>query len=468
VIFAPTSTGVKTATLSVTDNALGAPQTATLTGTGSLPPPNVSLSEVAVLTLTSVEVKGQVNPEDQAATYYAEYAPESSAWCRNGSGSPSATSPRALGFEDTEDHEVSVSITGLTSGVEYCAALVATGASGPGESERETFTASILPLVHEVRAQGTSTTTATVTALVDPESQSTTYVVGYDLSGSSYCENGGSYGEHPSYAITPQPLGFVDSVEHEVTVYLANLTPNTQYCATITAANGSGSSSTEAGWFTTSENETHVTGVNYALSVSSNGNGAGTVTGSDVSCSSSCSYSFAAGTAVSLTAVPNSASTFAGWSGACSGKDVCTITLGSSKSISAEFTAGGGSPTPPLVTKVKAPSVKGSGNTSAVDTGYEGVCPTGDATCSFAVTATAPNGKKAASITIGTVTVGVATGATGEFTLKLNAKGERLAKKAKALKVTLKIVARSGSLSAVTITKTIAIRLPKVKNRHSS
>ncbi len=48
VMFKPTATGARTATLSITDNASGSPQTATLSGNGTTPAPVVKLSPAAL------------------------------------------------------------------------------------------------------------------------------------------------------------------------------------------------------------------------------------------------------------------------------------------------------------------------------------------------------------------------------------------------------------------------------------
>jgi hypothetical protein len=77
----------------------------------------------------------------------------------------------------------------------------------------------------------------------------------------------------------------------------------------------------------------------YLLTVSKAGTGSGVVSSSPpgINCGTTCSNSFDAGTGVTLTAAADSTSVFAGWSGACTGSGSCTVTMDSTKSVSAAF-----------------------------------------------------------------------------------------------------------------------------------
>ena len=81
--------------------------------------------------------------------------------------------------------------------------------------------------------------------------------------------------------------------------------------------------------------------VSYALTVSKAGAGNGTVTSSPtgVACGTDCTENYAHGTSVTLTAAPAAGSTFAGWSGACSGTGACTVSMTSSRAVTASFDA---------------------------------------------------------------------------------------------------------------------------------
>jgi hypothetical protein len=80
----------------------------------------------------------------------------------------------------------------------------------------------------------------------------------------------------------------------------------------------------------------------FVLTVNTSGSGAGAVTSSPsgINCTSSCAATYNAGTVVTLAAAPASGSTFTGWSGStCSGTGVCSISLNSDMSDTANFSA---------------------------------------------------------------------------------------------------------------------------------
>ena len=80
--------------------------------------------------------------------------------------------------------------------------------------------------------------------------------------------------------------------------------------------------------------------VKHTLSVSQTG-GNGTITSSSgsIDCNANCTADLIGDTEVTLTATPASGFRFAGWSGACSGAGVCTVSMGSDKSVTAIFVA---------------------------------------------------------------------------------------------------------------------------------
>jgi uncharacterized repeat protein (TIGR01451 family) len=76
------------------------------------------------------------------------------------------------------------------------------------------------------------------------------------------------------------------------------------------------------------------------LTVNFTGAGTGSVTSSPagISCTANCSTNFATGTPVTLTATANPGSTFTGWTGSgCSGTGTCSVTLSTSKTVTANF-----------------------------------------------------------------------------------------------------------------------------------
>jgi subtilase family protein/fervidolysin-like protein/List-Bact-rpt repeat protein len=75
------------------------------------------------------------------------------------------------------------------------------------------------------------------------------------------------------------------------------------------------------------------------LTVGRAGTGTGSVTSNPtgIDCGSICSASFAGGTVVTLTPVPAAGSAFSAWSGACAGSGPCSVTMDSSKNVTAAF-----------------------------------------------------------------------------------------------------------------------------------
>ncbi|MHC4067853.1 MAG: InlB B-repeat-containing protein, partial [Planctomycetota bacterium] len=56
-----------------------------------------------------------------------------------------------------------------------------------------------------------------------------------------------------------------------------------------------------------------------------------------IDCGTACSHEFDADSVVTLTATPEGSSSFGGWSGACSGRDTCSVTMDTAKSVTAAF-----------------------------------------------------------------------------------------------------------------------------------
>jgi len=291
--------------------------------------PGVAPYGATVTGATTATVDGMVNPAGQTTTYKAEYGLASSDWCDDSSGSPAnSTTPQTLIFNDGTFHDVSVNLTGLTAGTDYCAVLVATNSAGSAVSGQVSFTAGA-PSAFTNNATVTGATTATVDGSVNPAVQTTTYKVEYGLASSNWCASGGSSGS-PASSTTPQALGSTDATSHDVAVDLTGLTAGTAYCADLVATNGSGSGDGGQVSFTT-------TAV-HSLTVSLGGAGSGSVSGTGVSCPGTCSHSYPTGTIVTLTAAPAAGSIFAGWSGGgCSGTSSCQALVNSDVTVTATF-----------------------------------------------------------------------------------------------------------------------------------
>ncbi|MGA2011646.1 MAG: hypothetical protein ABSH51_14125, partial [Solirubrobacteraceae bacterium] len=186
-------------------------------------------------------VDGEIDPSGQSTTIEVDYDAASSPWCASGglSGAPADRTPaQTLNAADATDHPVTLTVTGLSPGDTYCAALEADNASGTSvgppvslsEGVASTFTAG---------AADTGPSTAEVLGDVDPAGASTTYAAEYGPAGSPWCESNGAGGSPPAVT-APVSLGVADSQPHTVSVMIAGLTPGTSYCTEVAATNAAG------------------------------------------------------------------------------------------------------------------------------------------------------------------------------------------------------------------------------------
>ena len=393
---------------------------------------------------TTATAEGLVNPHGEDTTYVAEYAPANSVWCTSGgsSGSPANTTAGTDPIPD--DNFVSVELTGLADGTDYCAELVATDANGNADGGQVPWIQGT-PFVDTFDAESTGLTTATIDGDVNPAGKTTSYTLKYDLAGSEWCASGGSSGS-PTFSTSPTQLPTADGTFHDVTINLSGLTSGDDYCGEIVATNGTGSTPIDDGaqvfWTqptppptltvnlpgsgtgvvtsspagidcgagattcsATFDFGTQVTltatplpGSNVGIWISApgcstpgitsckvtmNGNttigvlfgwrtqhtltvvnqhpALGSVTSSpaNISCGATCSSSFNAGTQITLTATADSGDVFTGWSGgSCSGTGTCVVTLNGDTTVTATFTSANQTPSPPNI-KCVVPKVTG-------------------------------------------------------------------------------------------------------------
>jgi hypothetical protein len=206
---------------------------------------------VAPTGAATATLSGAVDPAGQSTTYSVQYAPDSSDWCASAGadGAPAATTTaQALAATGTENVAVTVDLAGLTGGDHYCAELAAVNGSGSARSDQYTFKAG-QPAVQTPSESTTGAATATVDGEIDPAGQTTTYQLQYDVDSSAWCESWGTSGS-PANVTPSQTLGFTDSQSHDAPVSIAGLTPGTEYCAELTASNGSGSATSDTIEFT--------------------------------------------------------------------------------------------------------------------------------------------------------------------------------------------------------------------------
>ncbi|HKD94000.1 MAG TPA: PASTA domain-containing protein [Gaiellaceae bacterium] len=337
--------------------------------------PQAITNEVDPTGATTATVDGLVNPGGESTTYSVQWDVNSSAWCQSlgQSGSPANTTS-ATPFPDTGNafEDVTVDLTDLTGGTDYCAQLIANNGSGESDGGTEEWTQG-LPVAITIGETPTGATTSTIQGQVDPVGQSTTYKVQWDLNSSIWCQNFGTSGS-PAHTTAGTVLSFSDNTFHDVSVGITGLVSGTDFCAQLIATNASGES--DGGtveW-------TQVTPPN-TLTVSRAGTGSGTVTSSPagIDCGATCSAMFDTGSQVTLTAAAAAGSTFAGWSGGgCSGTSTCKVTLSADTGVTATFNT-----TPPVMhTLTISPAGSGSGSVTSSPAGID--C---GATCSHAFNA---------------------------------------------------------------------------------
>ncbi len=210
----------------------------------------VKSTSIQSTSATTAQLAGFVNPDGVSTTYFAAYAPVSSDWCQTdeASGTPTTTASQTLNAQDENGHNVTVNITGLTTGESYCVSLESDntplGVYDGGELPDQTlsplpppFTAG-LPTATTSDVNPDSRTTAELDGTVGPSGQTTTYYAVYDLQNSTWCGSDGTTGT-PSYSSTPAVLAQSDSGTYNVSVEMTGLTPGAQYCVALAAHNGS-------------------------------------------------------------------------------------------------------------------------------------------------------------------------------------------------------------------------------------
>lgn len=287
-------------------------------------------------------VEGLVIPGGESTEYEVEYLDASegstaareaaSEWCdgKDVAVTRERSGPQSLPAGAQPFSPVTVLLSNLTAGDEYCAEVIALGGSSPGQRAR--FIAGA-PTVLAESASGTGTTTATVGLSIDPASRPTSYEVQYGLASSAWCRSAGISGTLPEHVSTRETLSSEDGLFHQVSVALAGLAPGTEYCAVAVARHSTAQDSDGPVSFTT-------TGVRkLEVSIQSEHAGVGIVSGAGISCPGTCSARYVVGTSVTLSAAPAPGSTFVGWVGACAGTSTCTVAMGADHYVDAVFSA---------------------------------------------------------------------------------------------------------------------------------
>ena len=153
---------------------------------------------------TTAKVDAIVNGTGQPTRYAVQYDLASSQWCQtdgDSGGAAHSTPSQPLGFTDSNNHDVSVVVTGLTAATDYCADLVATNASGSEDGGQFDFTTlTAQPTVATGPATDVGPMKATLTSTVNPSGLTTTWHFEYGTT-----ENYGSSTRVPARARAQRP-----------------------------------------------------------------------------------------------------------------------------------------------------------------------------------------------------------------------------------------------------------------------
>lgn len=187
---------------------------------------------------------GEIMTAGQSSSYFADYAPASSAWCRGGEGAPGEvlSSPAAEAPSSSPaGQRVSVKLAGLQSGASYCALLIARNVTA--ESERVgsplRFTAGA-PDLESSEVVSVSGEEAQLSATFRPAGPSAEVQVAYAGADTRACWGAGGARVTSTSSATPAGEGSVT-----VAIGLTGLQPGVEYCADVTALNEFGRSETE-------------------------------------------------------------------------------------------------------------------------------------------------------------------------------------------------------------------------------
>jgi len=184
--------------------------------------PAVTTGTATAITSTSASLRGTVDPEGQATSYYFEYGTTTSY------GSQTATSPVGSG---TANVNVSAPIGSLTPDTVYHYRLVALNASGTTIGSDVSFTTPKRPApsVSTASAGSVTQTSARLTGRVNPEGQATSYVFEYGTSS--------AYGSQTSTADAGSGTATLS-----VSATIGALAPGTTYHYRLVATNADGTS----------------------------------------------------------------------------------------------------------------------------------------------------------------------------------------------------------------------------------
>ena len=205
--------------------------------------PDASIEAPTEVGISKARFNGAVNPQGVPNSYFFEWkqGPASTEW----GGGANRSTPQPLA-EDSSDHPVSFDASHLTGDRTYQVRLVVLNTANGlrAVSSPETFKtvkAPAAPVVSPVDATSVASTSAQLDVTIDPQQDfGTTYR--FEMSTDPKCESG--FSDRPSRDLESETSA---AVSEEVT----GLVPAQHYCARARAANSFGTTTSEAGEFTT-------------------------------------------------------------------------------------------------------------------------------------------------------------------------------------------------------------------------
>ena len=184
-------------------------------------PPSATTGSAASVAQSSATVNGTVNPNGTDTTYYFQYGTSTSY------GTNTSVTDAGSGGTDVQ---ASANLTGLTASTTYHYRLVAVSATaGTTDGADQTFTTTTPPAVTTGSPSSVTRSSATVSATVNPQGQSTTYYFRYGTTN--------AYGLQTSPADAGSGTGGVG-----VHASFFGLNPDTTYHYQVVAQNAGGTS----------------------------------------------------------------------------------------------------------------------------------------------------------------------------------------------------------------------------------
>jgi hypothetical protein len=218
----------------VADNATGTTTSTEKTFTTTMPPtptaPSATTNPASNIGQTSATLNATINPSGSDTSYHFEYGPSSSTAGNYPSQTPSTQA--GSGFTSVSPSEA---VQALDEGTTYYFRVVASNGIGPADGGEQSFktaspTAQLAPSVVTGSASFVSTSSATISGTVNPNSQASSYAFKYGrtaLYGSSTTVGGAGSGNSAQ----------------AVSAGLSFLSPDTTYHYSLTASNATGVSS---------------------------------------------------------------------------------------------------------------------------------------------------------------------------------------------------------------------------------